>query len=53
MPGFSSGGGDTELEPTEEGDEQREPSRAELMSLSIDEHRKLYKKTLKQPNRQF
>lgn len=53
MPGFSSGGGDTELEPTEEGDESREPSRAELMSLSMDEHRKLYKKTLKQPNRSF
>jgi len=53
MPGFSSAGEDTELETSEEGDEQRQPSRAELMTLSLDEHRKLYKKTLKQPNRSF
>jgi hypothetical protein len=53
MPGVSSGGGDTTLDTTEEGVEQREPSRAELMSLSLEEHRKLFKKTLKQPNRQF
>jgi hypothetical protein len=54
MPGFSSGSGNTdELDTPEEGTEQREPSRAELMKLSLADHRALYKQTLKQPNRSF
>lgn len=54
MPGFSSGSGNTdELDTPEEGTKQREPSRAELMKLSLADHRALYKQTLRQPNRSF
>ena len=52
QPGFSSAG-NTELEQTEGGNKPRELSEAELRALPLSEHKKLYKATLKQPNRQF
>lgn len=53
MPGFSSAGGDTTLDSAEEAITPREPSRAELLALPLEEHRKLFKASLKQPNRSY
>lgn len=53
QPGFSSAGGSTELETLEESNKPRELSAAELKALPLSEHKKLYRATLKQPNRQF
>ena len=53
MPGFSSAGDDTTLDSSEEVITPREPSRAELLALPLEEHRKLFKQSLKQPNRSY
>ena len=52
QPGFSSAGF-SELELTEDGNKSRELSAAELKALPLSEHKKLYRASLKQPNRQF
>ena len=52
QPGFSSAG-NTELDATEDGKKSRELSEAELRALPLSEHKKLFRASLKQPNRQF
>lgn len=50
QPGFSTASDAQELETTEEQNRPRELSEAELRALPLSEHKKLFRKSLKNPN---